>query len=125
MVVHKANVGEHIKYDVTFLNTFKNYMYMLVEKVEQTIHKTVLHLIALMFNEQTTSNDQYVKLFPASFSNNLNWFSEACLTMPNIVALIVDKCSFNQSITTKRNIPLIGCSTHCFQSAVNDLFERK
>lgn len=41
--------------------------------------------------------------------------------MHNFGAIIGDNCHVNQSINNKLNIPLIGCSSHGLQLAVNDL----
>lgn len=43
--------------------------------------------------------------------------------MKNVIALIADNCSVNKSISNIREVPLLGCASHRFQLAVNEILE--
>lgn len=66
---------EHIKYDAISLNIFKNYINL------QTVTKIPPDRVALIFDEQATSETHYVSVFTTSLSNNVNGFNEVWLAI--------------------------------------------
>lgn len=127
-------------------------MRALVEQVERKVSTILPDRFALVFDGQTTPEAHYVAVFATFPDKTETGFKEICLalspmeneetqdanehitflhfvlsifqkTMVNVVALIGDNCSVNQSISAKLGIPLIGCASHRFQLAVQEILK--
>ncbi len=139
-----------VRLEAVSYKNFVKYMQLLTSCVEQKIESLLPSKIALVFDGWTSNSTHYIALhatFPSEFalgySKILLGFSpledekrldaESHMSyikfvlglfdksIDDVVALIVDNCSTNHSVAEKVSTSFIGCASHRYNLAVQDV----
>lgn len=79
-------------------------------------YKMAFLYFSQVLNEQRLDGEDHV-----TFTNTvLSWIHKDC---SGIVSIIRDNCNTNKAICDKLNLPLIGCASHRFNFAVQDIMK--
>ena len=145
--VQKPHIRKHIIHQSISLTTFKKYLHALTESVEHKITSLLPTKFSLVFDGWSCDTTHYLCVFasfPAdcatrctmrllSFSpmgDELQLDTQQHIefltyvldiygkSWKNVVCLVGENCSTNKSLSTKCEIPLIGCCSHRFNLAV-------
>lgn len=148
--VEKKVVREHVKHDPMSLSTFMRYLPLLTELVENKIADLLPPKIALVFDGWTAGTTHYFAVF-ASFPSDSNLGYDVRLlafspmgdechlnaeehvkfityilglyekTWDDVCCIIGDNCNTNKAVANNASVALIGCASHRFNLAVQDL----
>lgn len=148
--VESAVVRESMRFKPMSLSTFMRYLPRLVALVEKKISNLLPNKFAIVFDGWTAGTTHYLGVFASFTAHNENGYSTRLLgfspmgdettldadehvgylsyvlelfgySFENVVALIGDNCNTNKSIANKLSLPLIGCASHRFNLAVQDI----
>ena len=148
--VESAVVRESMHFKPMSLSTFMRYLPRLVALVEKKISNLLPNKFAIVFDGWTAGTTHYLGVFSSFTAHNENGYSTRLLgfspmgdettldadehvgylsyvlelfgySFENVVALIGDNCNTNKSIANKLSLPLIGCASHRFNLAVQDI----
>ncbi len=149
-IVQNKVFRRNFKQKPTSLSSLMRILPKLTQVVEEKISSTLPDDIALIFDGWSASSTHYIALFASFPVNNELRYSTRLLSFSpleddsnlnaeehisfmnyvldlygkscsNVRALIDDNATVNRSISSKTDIPLIGCSSHRFNLAVNDI----
>ena len=142
-----------MKHKSISLSTFTRFLTPLTTAVETKISKQLSVKFALVFEGSTSNSSHYVASYASSPPNNRSGFISRLLSVysigdecqlesdqhieyfdyvlslygkstDNVVAIVGDNPSVNESIFGKTGIPFIGFASHLFNVAVGDILER-
>lgn len=147
--VEKQVITKHVKYYPPILETFRKYLHLPIEHVEQKISALLPNNFALIFDGWSCGSTHYVAVF-ASYSDscdngyqtrlpNLSPVGDECSlssqgyrdfltcvlelyqkSWANIVWLISDKLNTNKALSTILQLPLIRCASHRLNLAMKE-----
>ena len=152
--VEKSVIRRNIKTDPISRHTLMKYMNLLTESVERKIAKLLPSHFAIVFDGWTNSSTHYLCVFASFPSNSTNGYSMRLLTISpmgdecrldstqhyeflyfvlelyskswnNLVALIGDNVTTNNSLSNMAKVPLIGCCSHRFNLAICDVLSNE
>lgn len=141
---------DSVKFAPISLSTFMRYLPRLTELVEKKISNLLPQTFAIVFDGWTAGTTHYLGVFASfpqqdgtAYSTRLLGFSpigdEISLsaeehieylryvlelfqfTFENVICIIGDNCNTNKSISNKLSIPMIGCASHRYNLAVQDI----
>ena len=148
--VEDTTIREYIRLESISENTLRKYMGILTKEVEKKISHILPEKIALVIDGWTKASVHFVGVFATypdlgkvggyesvmlAFSpmfcetefgadehyEFISWvLSVYGKTFENVIAIIGDNVSVNKALSTKCNLPLIGCASHRFNLAVKE-----
>ena len=88
------------------------YVALFASYTKNGVHKETLLALAPLLDEEDLGAEQHIDFIKAM----LDLYKKP---LDNVVAFIGDNCATNRKILTETTIPLVGCASHRFNSAVN------
>lgn len=145
---------EHVKHDEMSLSTFMRYLPKLTEHVEKKIGSLLPKKISLVFDGWTTGSTHYLAVFASYPAKTTNGYDVRLLTFSpmgdechldaqehvkfityvlelygkswdNVICLIGDNCNTNKAVANNASVPLVGCASHRFNLAVQDILREE
>lgn len=151
--VEKEPVRRNFKHKPMSVDTFMEHLPTLTQRVEKKIQAILPDKFALVLDGWSDGATHYVGVFASFPSNDSVRFSSRLLSFSplgdegsqssrehvefltfqleevykkswcNVVCIVADNCNTNKAIANSVGVPLVGCASHRFNLAVEDILQ--